>query len=306
MSIDRPAVSSSLVPNEWASRNNEVVEPDTWDECVKLLLSSGGNRTMYRGHRRFEWELQSTLERALLEFAEAFDQDRYQIMQSMVVDHDTEEWTIGVERRFTQYFRRNAERFRVPDLPEPWDKFGWWEVMAHHGAPTRLMDWTTSPFVALWFALEGHRDGQGDMALWIYDRGNADVNQAASWAKLRASEDYDELDSRQMLNQFVEIAMSDGNPALIPVEPRQFARAVAQQSILTVAPSISTGQRAHWWVRKLLATQVRLREAWKSEMTAACRSMGLTRPGLFRDLDSLGAYIARNFIAGAELEDGIP
>jgi hypothetical protein len=64
------------VPNEWASRNNEVVEPDTWDECVKLLLSSGGNRTMYRGHRRFEWELQSTLERALLEFAEAFDEDR--------------------------------------------------------------------------------------------------------------------------------------------------------------------------------------------------------------------------------------
>jgi hypothetical protein len=76
-------------------------------------------------------------------------------MQSMVVDHDTEEWTIGIERRFTQYFRRNAERFRVSDLPEPWDKAGWWEVMAHHGAQTRPMDWTTSPFVALWFTLEG-------------------------------------------------------------------------------------------------------------------------------------------------------
>jgi hypothetical protein len=56
-------------------------------------------------------------------------------MQSMVVDHDTEQWTIGVERRFTQYFRRNAERFRVPDLPEPWDKVGWWEVMAHPRCP---------------------------------------------------------------------------------------------------------------------------------------------------------------------------
>jgi hypothetical protein len=25
------------------------------------------------------------------------------------------------------------------------------------------MDWTTSPFVAIWFALDGHQDGAGDM-----------------------------------------------------------------------------------------------------------------------------------------------
>jgi hypothetical protein len=65
-----------------------------------------------------------------------------------------------------QRFRQRAMHFGVPGLPEAWDPLGWWELMQHHRAPTRLMDWTTSPFVAIWFALDGHEDGEGDMALW--------------------------------------------------------------------------------------------------------------------------------------------
>jgi hypothetical protein len=204
----------------------------------------------------------------------------------------------------TQHFRSNAERFGIPLLPERWDKVGWWEVMQHHGAPTRLMDWTTSPFIAMWFALDGHRNGDGDMALWVYDLGTAAVNQGKSWEKIRQTEDYEQLDERQALNRFVEMALEDGNPALIPTEPRRFDRAVAQQSFPTVVPSIGTGRQAHWWIRKRLATRIRLREDWKPDMEAACRSMGLTRPSLFRDLDSLGHYIRRNFLDGLELEDG--
>ena len=38
-------------------------------------------------------------------------------------------------------------------------------------------------------------------------------------------------------------------------------------------------------------------------MLTACRSMGLSRPSLFRDLDSLGAYISRSFIGNTEMPD---
>lgn len=41
-------------------------------------------------------------------------------------------------------------------------------------------------------------------------------------------------------------------------------------------------------------------------MLAACRSMGLNRPGLFGDLDSLGTYITQSFISGTAMADGIP
>ena len=160
------------------------------------------------------------------------------------------------------------------------------------------MDWTTSPFVAIWFALDGHEDGKGDMALWIYDRANASVNLQPEIAQLRACEDYELLDDRQVQNRIAKLAIEVNKGILVPVRPRQFARAVAQQSILTVSPDIGVGRPASWWVRAKLATRIRLREGWKPEMQATCRSMGLSRAGLFRDLDSLGESIAHDFANG--------
>jgi len=293
------------VPNDWAQRVGEDLQPTTWDECVGILRVSGGHETMYRGHRCFDWRLWSTLERALYAYAQQWDHEKYQVMESMVADYRVEQWTSDVEGKLTQYFLRNAMRFDIPRLPEAWDTVGWWEIMQLHGAPTRLIDWTLSPFIALWFALDGHESGSGDMALWIYDRRTGTVNHAGAQSKLESMEGYERLDDRQLVNQFIRFAIDDGGPALIPVRPRQFSRTVAQQSLLTVSPNISTGRSAHWWIRKKLATRIRLREEWKQDMVSACRSMGLTRPGLFRDLDSLGSYIAQSFIGNTEMTDGI-
>lgn len=301
----RPWRYSRPVANGWLSHVGEEMAPRTWDECLRMLLSWGGGNTIYRGHRCFEWQLQSTLERALLRYAAQWDNHKYQVMQSMAADSATEQWTMDVERALTHYFRHHAVTFGIPELPESWDKIGWWEVMQHHGAPTRTMDWTRSPFIALWFAIEDHQDGSGDMALWIYDCRIAARNHSGAMAKLKGIDDYDRLDDRQLLNQFVQFAIDDGNPALIPVQPRQFSRAVAQQSVLTVSPAISAGLPANEWLRRKLAIRLRLPEEWKADMVAACSSMELNRPALFRDLDSLGLYITQSYLNGTATSDGI-
>jgi hypothetical protein len=268
-----------------------------------LLLSSGGDDALYRGQRCFDWELRASLERVLLTYAEQHDPRLHELMMSMSADSATEKRVRDIELKLMQRFRQRAMHFGLPGLPEASDILGWWELMQHHGAPTRLMDWTTSPFVAIWFALDGHEDGDGDMALWIYDRANASVNLQQEITRLRTCEDYELLDDRQVQNRLVTFVIEASKGILVPVRPRQFARAVAQQSILTVSPDIGVGRPASWWIRSKLATRIRLREEWKPEMQAACQSMGLSRAGLFRDLDSLGRSVAQDFMSGISRSD---
>jgi len=279
----------------WASYVSKDVEPSTWDECLKMLLSLGSDDMLYRGHACFDWNLSSTLERALLEQAKRFDDRKYGLMNSMSADSATENWASDVERVLMLRFRQQALRFDIPELPPLWDRLGWWEVMQHHRAPTRLIDWTTSPFIGLWFAVQDLN--KGDMALWVYSRNTASLNLVKARAKIESIEDYELLDGRQLQNMLVQFAITgDWTPVLIPIRPRQFQRAVAQQSVLTVSQSISVARHADWGIRKEIATRIRLKEDWKSDIQAACQSMGLSRVSLFRDLDSLGASVRQTFI----------
>jgi hypothetical protein len=287
--------------SEWINRLGENFEPETWDECVSLLLSSGAEDALYRGQKAFEWSLNSSLERALLKFAEANKPRAYEAMKSMAKDPATDNWARDVEQRLLQRFRLIAMRFEAPENPESWDILGWWELMQHYGTPTRLIDWTTSPFVAIWFALDGHESG--DMALWVYDRATAIRNLGEEVAELKGYDSYKFLDDRQLQNKLVDLVLGGSNNTLIPVRPRQFPRVIAQQGAFTVSSNISVARQADEWVRGLLTTRIRLREIWKPDMLAACRTMSLNRRELFRDLDTLGKSIAAEFANGIEVLD---
>jgi hypothetical protein len=50
-------------------------------------------------------------------------------------------------------FRRRAHQY-VTDVPRDDNDLEWLALMQHHGAPTRLLDWTRSPHVAAFFAAQ--------------------------------------------------------------------------------------------------------------------------------------------------------
>jgi hypothetical protein len=79
----------------------------------------------------------------------------------------------GYEWRTVDEFRRRAKPL-VPDAPA--DDWEWLFLAQHHGLPTRLLDWTSNPLVALFFAVS--QDDQFDGAIYcggfnrLYHTGN--------------------------------------------------------------------------------------------------------------------------------------
>lgn len=70
-----------------------------------------------------------------------------------------------VEERMVRELRRRSSQYLLHP-PAPDDTLGWLALLRHHGAPTRLVDFTRSFYVACWFAIEG---ADGDAAIWAVD-----------------------------------------------------------------------------------------------------------------------------------------
>jgi hypothetical protein len=112
----------------------------SWSQFVEIASRKRYKQFIYRGHTKQEHELKSSLQRAF---------ERLNVRR---------DWKKGREASIIKSFKSRAHLY-LHHQPERSKTLEWLSVMQHYGAPTRLLDWTYSPFVAAFFALEGLNEG---------------------------------------------------------------------------------------------------------------------------------------------------
>lgn len=182
---------------------------DSWREFVQVLDQLPGGGWAFRGQRNSDWRLETSLERVL--------------KGVNTVPSDAEDYSI-------REFRRRAHQY-MTDLPVVEDTLEWLALMQHHGAPTRLLDFTRSPYVGLHFALRDAAE-VSECAVWAINYYNL-KQRAASYISKTIHSTFNELyDSFGTPQLFKDVFMSQVWRLVCPMQPfRMNERLTIQQGL---------------------------------------------------------------------------
>jgi len=177
----------------------------------------------------------------------------------------------------------------------PNDPLLWWEIMQHYNAPTRLLDWSSSPYVALYYAVEDLSEKDG--ALFTFDAGHL------TFVKINP----DDLENKDWVaNDFQQLNKSINNEKyektiIVVGSPKPTDRMVAQQSEFTVCTELLYdhdtfadelvfsgvhGGEGHSIVKKYT-----IPSKLKPRFLANLEMMNITANALFPGIDGLGKSI---------------
>jgi hypothetical protein len=201
----------------------------------------------------------------------------------------------GKERHLIRNFRKYARRTFVGD-DSVWN---WLALAQHHGLPTRLIDWSYSPYVALHFVTARADAMDVDGEIWMMSLQRAHEELPPPLRELLRAEGSDvftgELLSRvaDSLEALVDLAEE---PLILFLEPPSLDDRIINQAALFSFMSTADAQLGDWLERRPDACRrVVIPAALKWEVRDRLDQINLTERVLFPGLDGLSAWLARYY-----------
>lgn len=234
-----------------------------------MALTSECDGWAFRGLQDADWLLLSSLSRYL---------------QSFVPDMSS--WRMREERAL-RIFRRKAHNY-LPDARVLSDDIRCLALMQHHGAPTRMLDFTKSPFVAAFFALDKAVKSAAVFALDTPTLWNATPSNDPTLHR-------DAIDPRTKGN-FDRYFAANCNEIMWVGEPAEMDPRLVAQSGTFVVPGVLDKPLdevvRQYESGRALIKKIVLSPSIRKEAMLSLYRMNITHATLFPDLDGLSRSIA--------------
>lgn len=192
---------------------------------------------------------------------------------------------------------RSFEKYAHLEMHESASIWNWLSLAQHHGLPTRLLDWTYSPYVAAHFATDNHYDADGVIFCVDFVETNTHLPP-----RLRRSLEQSSarVFTTGMLDQEVrsleEYDVLRDEPFVVFIEPPSLdSRIVNQYALFSImsAPGLAMDQ---WlpadnkaWRKVIIPREL------KWEVRDKLDQAGINERMLFPGLDGLCRYLARYY-----------
>lgn len=126
----------------WKEFNDILEEIPAYKDAIN-------SHWVYRGQSKSDWGLTPILVRTLTRYKYPKDE------------------ALGLEAYLIHEFKKLHKQYTNITIPkyETHEIMVWLAVMQHYSCPTRLLDWSDSPFVGLYFAVEDNFDDDGSLYL---------------------------------------------------------------------------------------------------------------------------------------------
>jgi len=236
---------------------------------------------------------------------------------------DTEELTTTLSRLGGRYarneghllrnFRKFAHKSAFPFLGD--SVWNWLALAQHHGLPSRLLDWTFSPYVAMHFATQNLERYDLDGVVWCVDYVKAHRLVPPPLRKALRDEQADVFTTEMLeriaptMPQFDRLS-NRGGPFTVFIDPPSLDERIVNQFALLSMMSSPRAQFDDWLAsHPALCRRIVIPAGLKWEIRDRLDMANITERVLFPGLDGLSRWLKRYYSprtdrpAGADEED---
>ncbi len=204
-----------------------------------------------------------------------------------------------LENHLLRNFRKYARRDAV-SVDSPWE---WLALAKHHSLPTRVLDWSYSPYVALHFATAdaGRADVEAaDAAVWCVDFVRVREALPGALEDLLAEERSNVFTTEMLSRAAGSVAELDAHREdddfVVFFEPPSLDERIVNQYALFSLMSSPTARLDDWLAeRQHLARRIVISNELKREVRDKLDQANVTERVLFPGLDGLSAWLTRHY-----------